>query len=708
MPDENEEKKNKEKKQEVTTEVTIGVINDTPVAYSTGKSNIYTIDAASDEENVHQHDAYDSPCVFIDYDVDENGNTIAIGTQYPFDLEMPEFSYNETVHCQYKYDYQNLFDINIQREQKADVNTICSNMKNFINENKDTNPELVKIAIATLQTMSYLYYDEGTNNIIQASGFTRKDLGNTSEEILEKIYNTAEGEMLEGFVCSTISDFTMRLLHECNIEAVMLCGGKNGSDHTTLLYKQEEGKYVYVDNGLFTTVSSSNIKDAVKALHRQNTSPGDFGYIMLIDENNSYQEFDSQDETIWGHELDKRDYNKTFAKVPVIEGSTSINADYNMSLTGGNEINLTGTFVKNKDDNTVIQHKISLGYKNNNFFMLGDDINPGTYLYNSTGIKHERDRITQNDNGNISYSRCKTILNTTGISYPLHRTINYNDFNIVYHEYDQDSLNAAQIILDEAFENQLQNIPEEMQAETYQRYFNLKNMEDYCETGSKMTHIGSGNFRNFMLFNRYERGIQTKINDNLSTTGQLSSTIGLNARPFDGIVFCGDLRLAAEESLNYSQQYGATEIKADINGGILADMSIKTGVLKPGIGLGAKGNADLSIMTHLTDNLSVGANTSGYVVSTPVSTDYGATAGIGVAYNKDNVSIFGNLNTAIDKQRLYIGQLDEMTENSTLLNALIGVRVNKNTFQAGYTAQKDALNPTKNKNIFTLSVNFNF
>jgi hypothetical protein len=366
MPDENEEKKSKEKKQEVSTEVTIGVTNEQPVLYSTNDALINSIETPYGNnfvQNIHSHIAFNESGV----SQSTEANITFYGDSDTSSIEVDNFveenSYGITLKgtqvCQYKYDYQNLFDINIQKSRRKDVNDICSNMKEFINGNKYTNPEAVQVAIATLQTLSYSYYDQGTNNILGASGFTRKDLGKTSEEVLWKLYNTSDGDMLEGFVCSTISDFVMRLLHECNIEAVMFAGGKSGSDHTTLLYKQEDGKYVYVDQSEFTIVEAPDIKDAVKALHRNNTSPGDFGYIMLIDENNSYQEFDLQDETIWGQELDKRDYNQTIAQLPIIENHPSIKIDYNKSLIGGNEINLTGTYVKNNEGNSVSQKKLS-------------------------------------------------------------------------------------------------------------------------------------------------------------------------------------------------------------------------------------------------------------------------------------------------------------------------------------------------------------
>lgn len=713
MPDEKEEKKTKEKKQEITIEVTLGITNETPTVYSDNSNEVNWINTACQYDlewtkTGQEFDGETKPITPLNIlTIDENGNLVPTNVYVSSELCSPAVTYNETVTIQYKYDYQNLFDINIQKQQKRDPEQICASMKDFIIENIDKNPEAVAIAIATLQTRSYSYYDYGTNNILKASGFTRKDLGHTSEEVLEKIYNTPEGEMLEGFVCSTISDFVMRLLHECNVEAVMLAGGGNtSSDHTTLVFKASDGNYVYVDENECAVIKAPNIKATVKALHRNNIAQGDFGYIMIIDEKNSYQEFDLQDETIWGHELDKRDYNRTYAQLPDIDNNSSIKANYNRSVLGGNEINLTGTYVKNIDKNTVLQQKISLGYKDNYFSNLEGGIMPGMYAFNSLGVKYEKDSLTEKENNAVSYKSNKTILNTTNIYNPMQKYTKYNAFNVEYHDYDAESIEAAQTMLDESFNSQLQYLQEGTEEDIYNKYFKL-DAADHVEEEKVRKNTDRNSFRNFMLFNRSERGTQTPINDNLSTTGQISSTVGLNLRPFDGLVFCGDMRLTAEQSLNYKKNFRNSELKADINGGIVADMSIKTGVLKPCIAFGGKGNADVSIMTKVNDKMAVGANTSSYVVVTPVSTDYGTTGGVTVNYKNKDYAIFGNVNAGIEKQKLHIGLINEQTENNIGWNALLGVSNKRGSLQVGYSDKINIINPTHNKNMFTLGVNVN-
>lgn len=591
MPDELEEhseNKKDKKKNEITTEVVYGYVNETPVAYS------------SNEPVAHS--------------VPWNGT-------------------DATNDFQYEHDFQYMFDIDELRKSNDDSNLCVQGMKDFITENISDSPENVQIALATLMKSSYRYYDEGTNNILHESGFTRKDLGCTSEEIFEKIYNTPEGEMLEGFVCSTISDFCMRLMHECGIEAVMFCGGSSGSDHTALVYKQSDGQYVYVDREHFTQINAPSIKDAAKAAHRAMTSPGDFGYMMFVDENNSYQEYDLADESVYGHELDKRDYNKNIADLPVVSNSNSISAHYNMQgseyVITGHDVNLTATIVNKKTDNNVIQNAVSVAFKTN------ESEGPQDYSYSSLGLKYDRAHLKETDNSTY-YNNNKLILNTTEIKNKL---VNM-------------------------YKNASENI-----------------------------------FRNFMIFNRNELGVQTKINNSLSTTGQVSSTIGLNTRPLDGLVFCGDLRLAAEQSLNYNKSIGQSELNANINAGLITDMSIKTGVLKPNVAFGGKGNADVSIMTHISDNVSVDASSSGYVVATPVSTDYGVAGKLGLKYKSEygSETIFGNIHAGIDRQNIHIGTLDELTENKINLGGELGLQQKNLSVAIGCNYEKDRINPTKNK-----------
>ena len=106
------------------------------------------------------------------------------------------------------YEFLEMFSIDNMKERISNgenIDNICYDLKEFIVANKDTNPDLVQRAIAQLLEESENYYDNGTDNLLGLSGFTRCHQGDSSMEVLSKILDTPDGENLHGFVCSTIS-----------------------------------------------------------------------------------------------------------------------------------------------------------------------------------------------------------------------------------------------------------------------------------------------------------------------------------------------------------------------------------------------------------------------------------------------------------------------------------------------------------------------
>ena len=300
--------------------------------------------------------------------------------------------------------------------------------------------------------------------------------------------------------------------------------------------------------------------------------------------------------------------------------------------------------------------------------------------------------MTYSNKEKTNYTDTKTIVSTTNLNNNVSYIPSYYSLGYTI-DFDQKDIDIIKKITDTY----------ETDNDTLLGFISLDQDPNFSSYEIK-TKENSASY--LMLFNRTEKGVNYSINDNLTTTGEISSTIGFNKKIEPGFVFCGDLRIAAEQSLNYEKELNKTKLEGNISTGVLADMSIKTGVLKPGVGIGIKANYGISADSKLNDNLMVGMSHSGYVVSTPVSTDTGLNTSFGFKYRKDNDLAFtGNVFVAKENQKLSIGLFNEQTENNTGLGISLGAKYKRNEFNISYSTKKDKLNPTKNINYIGIGAN---
>ena len=274
------------------------------------------------------------------------------------------------------YEFFEMFSIDNMKERIANgesLNKICSDLKSFIIQNKDTNPDLVQRAISQLLEESEGYYDKGKDNLLKISGFTRSHQGNNSQEVLQKILDTPNGEDLHGFVCSTISEFGMMLLEECGIQATLLCGGTNSTNHTTLLWQRSDGKFVQNNYGASYILDAKNMKDAAREVYKKDLGLVNNGYIYFVDEYGSYQEFAMKDEAVWGRELDKRDYNRQSLFDNGVAAKSSISGNVNFSNIGSISAEVNGVLSSHNENGTASKEiDFSAGYKKNGVTSLAD------------------------------------------------------------------------------------------------------------------------------------------------------------------------------------------------------------------------------------------------------------------------------------------------------------------------------------------------
>ena len=379
------EKKDKFKRAEVTeANVEVGYVN---------------------EQDVHIADEckaldVNSPRSYVPYfKLYTNGKKYALTLQdVKFDAEYDE-----------KSKYLEMFSIDKMRERfegGEKISDICFDLKNFIIENKDTNPDLVQIAISHLLDNAEHYYDKGTDNWLHISGFTRKHQGNSSEEMLLKLMNTKNSECLSGFVCSTISEFGMHVLEECGINAVMLCGDGGDSNHTTLLWQRSDGKFVQNDYGFSHLLNATNIKDAAREVYKNNLGLSTNGYIYFVDEHGSYQEFSMKEEAVWGRELDKRDYNNQSVFNHNVNSKSSINGNVHFSNRGAVEAEVSGSLAYQNEDKTKSKETtFALGYKKSGVTSLAD-----SSVSIGGKVEHKSETIT--DDGK-KFSDLKVVVDLT-------------------------------------------------------------------------------------------------------------------------------------------------------------------------------------------------------------------------------------------------------------------------------------------------------
>ena len=309
-----------------------------------------------------------------------------------------------------------LFNLPYLREKfnnGTPISEICKDMKTFIKDNYESNPDGVQLAISQLLGDASDNYDEGTDNWLGQSGFTRAENGNNAEEILTKVLNVKDDEELKGFVCSTISEFGMRLLDECGVKAAMLAGGTGSSNHTCLLWQRSDGKYVQNNYGKSFLIDAPNIKDAAREVYKKHLGLLNNGYIYFIDTEGSWQEFAMKEEAMWGDELDKNDYNQQTPFSPSIDGKSSAKANVNVSNLGAISADVKLTTVYG-DDIIQKQQSWSVGYKKSNETSLATNSQ-------SVGLKYEFDKV-KNKGKRSTHLSTKviadyTILNSSNISY---------------------------------------------------------------------------------------------------------------------------------------------------------------------------------------------------------------------------------------------------------------------------------------------------
>ena len=663
-----------------------------------------------------------------------------------------------------------LFSIDNMKERinnGESVSSICNDMKEYLIQIKDTNPDLVQLAVAKLLDRCEDFYDEGTDNWLNIAGYTRKHLGNNATEILDKVLNTQDGEQLKGFVCSTISEFGMRLLDECGIKATMIAGGTNSSNHTCLLWQRSDGKYVQSNYGRSYILEASNMKDAAKEVYKKNLGLITNGWIYFVDNSGSWQEFALKEEAMWGDELDKNNYNKESIFNRTISEHPEINGKISVSNLGSFSAEAKGTVVYG---NSIKEKEFSWsvgGKKSKNTSIADNSLSIGAKLeyksekktkngvkFNSTKVVADYTKLTT-DKYKYQYNTIQTAENKI-ITDPEQRAQKEAYLSDLYdaelnfyvgasslEEYlkvctftnclgEKYNLEAIKEKFPDDVERFINSFTQEYneKAENFYKMYGSKeeyiqnNIYESVDGNSSIECNGSSKTsNNLTLFARQTFGRESTLfknkNAKLSQGWQVSGTLGFNDVLTSGsehfgqkanlASFGGDVRLNADYGLDFKHKNktGLFDTNATIGG--VADMGIKTGCLKPTVIPGVKLNGSMSYTRNINDRVSLSGTLQGNAVVTKVSSDANYGVGINGSYKiNPKTTIFAGANFDKTTQQIRIGGFNEQTENYNTIGAFIGLMLkNKGKISVGYSGKTDFLNSTRDRGIFTIGGSIN-
>ena len=551
-------------------------------------------------------------------------------------------------------------------------------LTNYIKENKE-NPKLIQGTIDHLLGNFSDMYDRNKNH---------NNVGANQEEVLDKILNTNEGENLNNFICSTIHEFAMKALQDAGVNAVMISGKMNSAgNHATLLYQVDDNKYIFNNYDHQLTIEASNIKDAIKEVYKKSGTLRNFGYVALQDGSKmSYQEFALKEESVFGKEMDKRDYNSNTPFDSKIDDKTSITSNVEISTQGNISAVAEGTIIKN-NDNSKSELGVSFGYKNNSETSL---------FQNSTsvGAKATYKKETQKSDDTTVYCDTKVVSTYTkghlnNVEYT--KTLNL-DKEIIYSQiesqlkeagYGTDELEKAKKTID--------SIP-------------FSSTNSIILSNAVLTHISNFIKGSFGIKKDVVKSDKTRVTN--ATQASLYGGVVVSTESQDGgISVGGDARVALEDGVQVKNQVGKYTFENTLNAGIVGDLKYTSGKQQGGIMFGTKLNASTSA-TYNEKNWNIGGEANIYNVTTPSAIERGGNIGFkGGVRTNSGMNIFGQASVGVEKQNLRVGGFNQQTENKVKFNTTIGAQINPNTtVTVGYSQTKDKLNSTRNNNMFNVGV----
>ena len=548
-------------------------------------------------------------------------------------------------------------------------------LTSYINENKN-NPELLAKSISNILEEFGELYDHDKAHI---------QIGNSQEEILDKILSVPEGEELDGFICMTIHEFMMKMLNDCGIDAVILCGGTDDTNHATLLYQLEDGKYIWNNYGKSIVVNASNIKDAMAEIYKNSSYLSSCGYYSIIDGKSSYQEFALEKEAAFGNKMDKRDYQHLtpFDNRPDAD-SSSVLGRIELSAAG-NTVAGIDTSLGFENANRESQLTMNIEYrKSGETEIFTDSQSIGLDIgYSSLSHKNE----SKDTFFDVNLTTAYTTGNTRGITYNKNYT-------------EEDENNAIALMENDIYE-QLQDADTiEIKPPISQSVSIISNPAEQKQHFSTFIKAGGG------------------VSSELTSTDNMSLSHAFQGSLLGGATFdlnsssiWGDCRILAEEGLNLNSKAGEFTFDNTLSAGLGTDLKLTGGTQKGGLQPVVKFNAVSGVEYNNNENLQVGVSGRAYGVVTRPTKEAGVEGSVFAQYrpSASDVRIFGEAGASLERQKLTMGGFNEQTENNVKINTTLGVQLNPNLcVTAGYGRHIDHLNPTRNYSTFNIGCKMKF
>ena len=543
-------------------------------------------------------------------------------------------------------------------------------LTSYINANKN-NPEVLANSLSYLLSDFLKLYDHNTAHI---------SMGNSQQEILDKILATPEGKELKGFICRTMHEFVMTALHDCGIDAAIIAGGADGANHATLLYQLEDNKYIWNNYGIKLVIEASNIKDAMAQIYKQSGWLHSGGYYHINDNSCSYQEFALTKEAAFGDKMDKRDYIKY---TPFDNKPNSKNTDIQVNVGISNQRNIiaeTGTSFNFDKNKRRAELSLDFEYKKTNDSPL---FNNSESVGADIGYKHTH----KTNRGNLFFNTSLTTAYTVGETSPISYT---NQYQGAISDMEKD-------IIDRAAENNVKIDAESLSFDVYETYAYDSQKQEYLST---FINVGAG----------YSSQLKSSDNMAVSQAFQCSFLSG-KTRGLNTSSYYKDSRIIAEEGINFQNRSGEFTFDNTISTGIGADLRYTGGEQKLTWQPVVKLNAVSGVEYDNSDNFKLSVQGRGYMTAGPAVKETGFEAGIFTQYrpNGSNISFWGKVNTVFENQRLTIGGFNEKTENKVGLNFSAGALINPNlSVYTGYNRNIDKLNSRENYSTFTVGCKLNF
>lgn len=558
------------------------------------------------------------------------------------------------------------------KQNGGNAQEIYDQMKQYIMDNID-NDKAIQYFMGNFCSSIGDMYTEGAQY---------EDYGDNVPEVFEEILSRPGNDMGKSFVCTNIAQLGMDVLHDCGIDAVILSGMSTAKEgHATILYKNKEGKYTFVNYSDVDEISAPSIKEAALTVYNKSKSLYSNGKISFIDGNSSYSEYALKNVAVWGDELDKRDYNSenVFDKYYVKKSKVSVGVDYSSptdmsasieytkpKVDDGHIRNLTaGASIQKNGKSELFDYSKSAGYK-----LEYKGVNIGDKSKIHFGVKTVGNYVSGENEG-----RDSTTLFHSRDSFMKSVESAYEEFGALGFSHEEISF---------AIENAYKNADLD----------NTKYSPDV-----RIQYI-TGFLRGYF---GVENNLAKTDNVNVSNMAEVSVTGDVTSAIATNMPISFDYRLAIEDGVKFAMSKSNTDFSSSLSAGALFDCRRTTGKQLVKFSPGLKLNAGSVFETQVNNNLSVGGGVSGYTVFTAPATDYGVTANTFVSYRPDSNTVFtGKAGVEIERQNMHIGGFNETTENNNSFNVSLSAGRGDNSFYAGYNKTINNVNDTRNKSTFSV------